>query len=163
MRREKSLRIGVHHADAVVRGPVRGERTSSTPASFASNARHAALAASLSCLSSSASSSCSRFAVASADSARSVRSRCLSPPFSRFSASSFIRASSPLSLFTSATRALSVAAAARFALASAVTVRSFSFWYPRISASCATISLRSASASSTETHRTSVAPLASRP
>jgi len=43
MRREKSLRIGVHHANGVVWGPVKGERTppfflASVNAAFASSA-----------------------------------------------------------------------------------------------------------------------------
>ena len=130
------------------------------PAIFASAARAAARAASRSRTSSRSRSPNSACAVLSADSAASCLSRYRAPSPPVRSVSSRSRAISPLSRSIVPVKSPSLTANSRRIAAIVAVALSFSFWYPRMMASCVWISRRMDSASSTETHRTSIAPLA---
>ena len=130
------------------------------PAIFASAARAAARAASRSRTSSRSRSPNSACAALSADSAASCLSRYRAPSPPVRSVSSRSRAISPLSRSIVPVKSPSLTANSRRIAAIVAVALSFSFWYPRMMASCVWISRRMDSASSTETHFTSIAPLA---
>ena len=130
------------------------------PAIFASAARAAARAASRSRTSSRSRSPNSSCAVLSDASAASCLSRYRAPSPPVRSVSSRSRAISPLSRSIVPVKSPSLTANSRRIAAIVAVALSFSFWYPRMMASCVWISRRMDSASSTETHFTSIEPLA---